>query len=157
VLAPAFYAGKDTRTPVGAGIVYVIITIAVSLITVGTLGLSGLALGTAVGVWAEAGILLILLSRLAPTLPVWALVRSSAGFAIGAVLAGVAAYATAGLVSGVLGRVDPSKVNLAIELLLAGAAGLAAYIGFSVLTRVPELPESLALVRAALGRGPGRP
>lgn len=157
VLAPAFYAGKDTRTPVAAGILYVIITIGVSLITVGSLGLSGLALGTAIGAWAEASVLLVLLWRLAPSLPVWALVRSAAGFIVGAVIAGAAAYATAGVVGGAFGRVDPSKVSLVVEVLVAGAAGLAAYVAFSVVTGIPELRASIDLLRSALRRGAKAP
>jgi putative peptidoglycan lipid II flippase len=47
VLARSFYAGQDTRTPVITAVAEVAVSITVALATVGTLGLSGLALGLA--------------------------------------------------------------------------------------------------------------
>ncbi|MFI5254983.1 MAG: murein biosynthesis integral membrane protein MurJ [Candidatus Limnocylindrales bacterium] len=153
VLAPGFYAGKDTRTPVGAAILYLAATVVVSVVSVGTLGLSGLALGTSIGAWLEAGMLLVLLARRTRGLEVGKIVTSAVQFAIGAAVAGAAAFATLGLGRGLLGAVDPSKVVVAVQVTLAGLAGLAAYVAFSAVVRIPELGGTVGLLRTALRRG----
>lgn len=61
ILAPAFYAMHDTRTPVTAGMVAVGVNIAVSLALMGPLGATGLALATAV---ASSSNFLLLFTRL---------------------------------------------------------------------------------------------
>jgi putative peptidoglycan lipid II flippase len=48
ILAPAFYAMHDTRTPVLTGMAAVAVNIAISLLLMGPLGATGLALATAV-------------------------------------------------------------------------------------------------------------
>lgn len=48
ILAPAFYAMQDTRTPVVSGVAAVAVNIAASLLLMGPLGATGLALATAV-------------------------------------------------------------------------------------------------------------
>ena len=68
VLARAFYSGQDTRTPVIAAILAVVVNVVVSVATVGSLGLSGLALGIAVGAWFEAILLAVLLWQRTPAL-----------------------------------------------------------------------------------------
>jgi putative peptidoglycan lipid II flippase len=152
VLARAFYAGKDTRTPVYAAILYVVITVVVSLATVGSLGLSGLALGTALGAWFEAATLLILLRRLAPTVPLGGLVRAAGWFAIGASIAATVAFAAIGLTNPLLGGVHPGKFPLLLQTIVVFAVGAAAYVGFGLLARLPEFGQTLALLRAALRR-----
>lgn len=152
VLAPAFYAGKNTRTPVVAAILFVVVTVAVSIVTVGSLGLSGLALGTAVGAWLEAGVLLVLLWRLAPTLPIGGLLRAGAVFALGAAIAGSAAFMVIGFTGPLLGPDHPGKLAVLAQTVLAFSVAAAAYLIFSRVARVPELGQTLALVRAAVRR-----
>ena len=88
VLARAFYADKDTRTPVVAAILSVVVNVAVSLALVGSLGLAGLALGIAAGAWFEASLLAVLLWRRTPALQGSGIVRAGVLFGVGAVLAG---------------------------------------------------------------------
>ncbi len=61
ILAPAFYAMHDTRTPVTTGMMSVGVNIAASVILMRCLGTAGLALATAV---ASAGNFLLLFTRL---------------------------------------------------------------------------------------------
>lgn len=61
ILTPAFYAMHDTRTPVAMGMVAVAVNIAASLLLMGRLGATGLALATAV---ASASNFLLLFTRL---------------------------------------------------------------------------------------------
>ena len=62
VLARAFYADEDTRTPVAA-MLSVVVNVTVSVVLVDSLGLAGLALGIALGAWFEATLLAALLWR----------------------------------------------------------------------------------------------
>ena len=63
VLARAFYARQDTRTPVMAAILAVAINTTLAVAFVGPLQLPGIALAIAIAAWVEAGALLLLLRR----------------------------------------------------------------------------------------------
>jgi putative peptidoglycan lipid II flippase len=60
---PAFYALRDSRTPVIVGAVSVAFNIALNLVLVRWLGFRGLALGTAVAALFNAAVLMVLLRR----------------------------------------------------------------------------------------------
>ena len=152
VLARAFYAGKDTRTPVMAAVLAVAVNIVVSVLTAGSLGLSGLALGIAAGAWVEAALLLTLLWRRTASLPIAGLVRSGAEFAVGAVLAGAVGFAVVGVSGAVFGTHDPSKLLVAVQAALAFLVAAAVYIGYSLVVRIPEFEETLVILRSALRR-----
>jgi putative peptidoglycan lipid II flippase len=155
ILARAFYARRDTRTPVAAAILSVVVNVVVSVATVGSMGLSGLALGIAAGAWFEAVLLLVLLRRRSPLVPLAGLTRAAGSFVIGGLIGGGVAFAVLGLAGELLGTVELSKPLILAEVAVAGAAGLLAYAGYSLATGVPELRETAALVRSALRRGPG--
>jgi putative peptidoglycan lipid II flippase len=151
VLARAFYAAQDTRTPVAAALVSVAVNVAISVATVGSLGLAGLALGIAVGAWVET---LLLLWRLGARVPgaslareVWAL----AVFGAGALLAGVVGWVVLGGLRGLVGS-DPGKVVMAVEVALVSAAGGLVYLGWSWLVRLPEPARLVRVARQAFGR-----
>ena len=147
VLARSFYAGQDTRTPVMTAVLEVVVSVSVALATVGALGLSGLALGLATGAWFEASLLTFLLWRRTPGAGLENVLRPIPLYLLGA----LAAAGTALLVvrgSELVVGVEPGKV---IQLAVLGAAGLAAalaYAAYSWLTRIPELSQTLALLRS---------
>jgi putative peptidoglycan lipid II flippase len=151
VLARAFYAGKDTRTPVIAAVISVAVNVAVSLATFGTLGLSGLALGIAVGAWVETTLLTVLLRQRMPGIALESVGRALAEFAMGALLAALAAVGVVRLTEGALGS-DPGKVAILAQSAAAFGAAVAVYLVYSVLLRIPELPSSMRLVRQVLLR-----
>ena len=88
VLARAFYSAQDTRTPVTIAIGSVFVNVAVSVATVGTLGLSGLALGIAVGGWAETVVLSAILWHRTPQFRLLSTIAGGLQSLIGALLAG---------------------------------------------------------------------
>lgn len=147
VLARAFYARQDTRTPVMAAMLAVAVNTGLGVIFVGPLGLPGLALAIAIAAWIEAGTLLIVLARHVPTFD---------RFGIGRVLvesvgAGVAAAVVGTTAAAVLASlVAPGAPKLAILLGCAIATLLAggAYLGVAVALRIPELPVIVDVVRA---------
>ena len=151
VLARAFYAGKDTRTPVAAALLSVGVNVVVSVATVGTLGLSGLALGIAMGAWVEASLLAVLLSRRMPGIALGSLGKALGEFSLGALLCGVAAVVAVRLTEGVVGA-DPPKVAILFQSVLAFGAAAAVYAGYSWLLRVPELSQLASLARLGLTR-----
>ncbi len=148
ILARAFYSGVDTITPVTVAIVSVGVNVAISVATVGVLGIQGLALGIALGAWFEATTLTILLRRKHPAIAARSVVRGGATSIAGAVLAAatVAIVLSLDLLPADLGRV----VSLLIELTLASGTGLAVYLLYSRLVRLPELPRAIDLGRSAI-------
>jgi putative peptidoglycan lipid II flippase len=153
VLARAFYADKDTRTPVVAAIFSVVVNVTVSFALIGRLGLAGLALGIAAGAWFEATLLAALLWRRNPALRGSGIVRAGVLFAVGAVLAGgVGAVVTYGMGLVIGPAVAEAKLLVLGQATLAfGAAGLT-YVAYSHLLRLPEFRETLAITVSALRR-----
>jgi putative peptidoglycan lipid II flippase len=151
ILARAFYSGKDTITPVSVAVASVVVNVVVSLLTVQSLGLAGLALGIVVGAWFEAATLTWLLARRHAAVTVMPVVRAGAASLAGALGAGLAAAAVLALVPAPSGF--GRAVGLALELCLAGAAGLGVYLVWSRLLRLSELPRTVDLLRSALRGG----
>jgi putative peptidoglycan lipid II flippase len=61
--APVFYAFGNSLTPAGVSIAAVALNVALNLALVRLMGYPGLALGTALASWFNAGALLVLLHR----------------------------------------------------------------------------------------------
>lgn len=151
VFARAFYSGQDTRTPVLTALVDMAVAISVSVLTVGTLGLVGIALGLALAGWVEATTLGVLLWRRTPGAGVERVVRPLLLFAVGAALAGLAAYGIVQLTNPMIGPL-PGKVALLAQMSVATLAGLIVYAVYTVLLRIPELQQLVTLLRSMLKR-----
>jgi putative peptidoglycan lipid II flippase len=156
VLARAFYANQDTRTPVVAGIVSVVFntTLAVVFSLQLGLGLAGIGLAIAIGAWIEALMLLVILQRRTPELrpgPIGLVGLRSL------VATTAAAAVTLGITGGLrlIGADAPSRLDVALRLVVAGGIGLAIYLGLAAALRIPELP-SIVGVMADLLRRPRR-
>ncbi len=151
VLARAFYARQDTRTPVVAAIVAVVINTGLGILFVGSLGLPGLAAAIAIAAWIEAALLLTLLGRHVPTFERAAVIRVLGESAVAAAVAAVAAIAVAGALAGLLAPGSP-KVSILIGTAVATLAGGAAYVGVALVLRIPELPSIVGLVTDQIRR-----
>jgi putative peptidoglycan lipid II flippase len=159
VLARAFYSGQDTRTPVIVALLSVAVNVSVSISTVGTLGLSGLALGIAAGAWFEATILGVILWQRTPGAGLENITRPVLVFAAGSLLAALAALFVVRLTELFIG-IDPGKIELFGQLLLAGGAAALVYAVYSRLLNIPELTQSFRLLRSIARRdtpGAGSP
>jgi putative peptidoglycan lipid II flippase len=156
VLARAFYARQDTKTPVAAAILAVVINTSLGIALVGRLGLPALGLAIATAAWVEALVLL------------WALARRETGLdligiaslTLRSAVATVAAAAVALAVLQVLGGAGPAtvatgKLELLREAAAATIAGGLVYIGAARAMRIPELTSILGIV-ADLVRRRGR-
>jgi putative peptidoglycan lipid II flippase len=148
ILARAFYSGKDTITPVTVAIVSVGVNVTISVLTVEALGIRGLALGIALGAWFEAVTLTVLLRRKHASVAARAIVDGGLRSLGGALLAALAAAGVLALEPApeALSRV----LTLTLELTLATSAGLAVFVLYSRVVRLPELPRSIDLFRSAV-------
>ena len=152
VLKGAFYSNQDTRTPLLTALIDMIVAIGVGAATVGSLGLSGVALGLSLGAWFEAAALGFLLWRRVPGAGLESVIRPLIVFLVGAVLAGLAALAIVRLTDPLVGTY-PSVLGLLGQVLAASAAAGFVYAVYTRLLRMPELDQSISLARSLLRRG----
>jgi putative peptidoglycan lipid II flippase len=152
VFARAFYSGHDTRTPVITALFDMTTAIVIGVATVGTMGLSGIALGLSAGAWAEATALGVLLWRRTPGAGIESVIRPMVVFAIGAVLAGIATALVVRLTDQVIGS-DPGKVALLGQLLVASFVGALGYGLYTRALRIPELGQAIDVLRSMRRRG----
>ena len=150
LLAPIFYAGKDTRTPVTAAIVAVVIDVAAAAVLFPFLHLEGLALAIGLGAWAEVTLLVVFMERrigfdLRP------MARHSVAFVAGACVASAAAFLVARLVASAFGGATSFEIEF-VELAAGGLVGLCVYTAWAWAFRLPELGAALELVRTLIGR-----
>ncbi len=154
VLARAFYARQDTRTPVAAGIVAVLVDITLAVVLAGPLGLPGLGLAIAIGAWIEMSILLVLLRGPLPEFALRAVFLVAFRSLFATILAAAVAFALRGGLDLITG-VDPGKVGLVVRLVIVGGVGLGVYAVLAAILRIPEL-TSIVGVMADLLRRPRR-
>ena len=154
VLARAFYAQQDTKTPVGAGLVSVVLDCVLAVFLSGPLGLPGVGLAIAIGAWVESAILLGVLRSRVPELSLRPIALVGGRALLATVIASVAAFALSGGL-GLIGPVEPGVVALGVRIAIVGGVGLVVYVLLAVALRIPELP-SIVAVMADLLRRPRR-
>ena len=150
LLAPIFYAGKDTRTPVTAALLAVAVDIGAAIVLFPFFHLQGLALAIGLGAWAEV-IMLVVLMEKRVGFDLRPLLRHSVSFAGGACVASAAAFMTARFIDGQTGGLA-SVFARVVELVPAGLVGLAVYLAWARLFRLPELQAALGMARSLLRR-----
>jgi putative peptidoglycan lipid II flippase len=144
----AFYARKDTRTPVAIGVVTVLLYLVSALALIGPLDAAGLALANAIQNSAHGLILLAILERtgtrlLDAELAFWTTRVFLASVGVGAVL-----WIAAGVLLPVTGG------TLILSTVLAGLAGIAGlfYLALLELLGVRDARQVFGIVRERLGR-----
>ncbi len=151
LLARAFYARQDTRTPVAAAVLAVVVNSTLAVVLVGPLGLSGIALAIAIAAWIEAVLLLLLLTRRLPTLALGDVVRVALEAALGTVVAGATGLLVLYAIDGFIGE-DPGWLALAGQSIVVSVAFGLVYLALSLALRIPELPSMISLVTDLLRR-----
>jgi putative peptidoglycan lipid II flippase len=154
VLARAFYARQDTRTPVAAAILAVVVNSTLAGVLVGPLGLPGLGLAIAIAAWLETIVLFVLLKRGLPELairPILALGIRSLVVAVGGSLA------AAGVVAGLRLALEPDTTlaSLLLRIVAGGGTWLVTSAAIAAVLRIGELPSMIGLM-ADLIRRPRR-
>jgi putative peptidoglycan lipid II flippase len=144
VLARAFYATQDTRTPVAAALVAVAINIVGGYVLVGLVELPGLGAAVAAGAWAEMTLLLVILWRRVPGIDLAGVSRT---LLLGLLAAGVAAVIAAMVRELAAGPLDPTRTVGALAVaIVATVAGGVAFLAMSLLLRIHEVPAATAVL-----------
>ena len=145
LLIVAFYAAKDTRTPVLVGMAGAAVYAVAALALVAPLGMPGLALANALQNSAHAIVLFLLLCRRYRTIATRALATFVARVAMSGAVAAVVVAAVASGLGGALD--DPAPLQRLLGLAIAAVPGVATYALCLVLLRVRETSQILALLR----------
>jgi putative peptidoglycan lipid II flippase len=149
LLAPIFYAGKDTRTPVTAALLAVVVDIAAAVVLFPFFHLEGLALAIGLGAWAEVILLVVFMERrvgfdLRP------MARHSVAFVGGACVASAGALLASRFTEQLAGG-GPQILAELLQLAAGGTIGLGVYVAWAWVFRLPELWAALALVKTLRG------
>ena len=145
ILARAFYARKDTRTPVVAAILAVVVNSTLAGILAGPFGLPGLGLAIAIAAWLETVVLLVLLQRSLPELafrPLLSLGIRSLVVTIGGSLAAAGVAAGLTLAMGA----DPGRFALVIRIAIVGIVWLLTSAAVALVLRIGELSAMIGLM-----------
>jgi putative peptidoglycan lipid II flippase len=154
ILARAFYSGQDTRTPVLTAFIDLAVAVTTGVTLVGSMGLSGIALGLSAGAWVETSLLALLLWRRMPHVGLERVVKPLALFAIGAIISGAVMLGVVRLTDPLIGT-EPGRLLLLVQILVTSAIGGLTYALYSWLMRIPELGQMISLLRSSLRRGGG--
>ena len=157
VFARAFYARQDTRTPVVAAVLAVVVNTTLAIALVGPFGLPGVALAIAIAAWIEAGTLLLLLRRRVGPLGfsqvAWLALRTLLATAAAAV-AGSVVHASAGASL----SPDPAAGGLAgipgivAVMLVVSAAFGGVFVVAAIALRIEELRSIVGIMVDAFRR-----
>jgi putative peptidoglycan lipid II flippase len=153
ILARAFYASRDTATPVVAAVVAVAINTSFAILAIGSLGLAAVAIGIVLGSWVEVAFLVVVLRGRRPAFAAGSVAAAAPPMIVAAAAAAAVAALVLGASQAVLG-VGLSKVAVLVQLVAATGAGGLAYLGVSRLFRVPEVGTLFDLAVAAVRREP---
>ncbi|HYH91795.1 MAG TPA: murein biosynthesis integral membrane protein MurJ, partial [Candidatus Saccharimonadales bacterium] len=151
ILARAFYAQQDTKTPVAAAILAVATNTLLAVVFVGPLGLPGLAIAIAIAAWIEAVVLFVLLARRVPELALRPIARLAMRALIVSALASVAAVASLQGLDAIFGA-DPGRLALLVRMVVATVVWALAVAAASVVLRIEEFGSIVGLMVDAFRR-----
>lgn len=138
IVARAFYALHDTRTPVTIGLITMAVNVVLSLILIGRLSFGGLALANTLATISEMAVLVWVIHRRLGSVDASEMVASMLRIIVAA---GVMAVAVLGFARS-LPTTDP------LQVVIGGIGlGAAVYVGVSILLGSNELGAVLQLVR----------
>jgi len=150
ILARAYYASKDTRTPLALTLVSIGTNIVLSVLLAPLYGINGLALANSIATLAEAVLFFVLLAPRA-RLRIAGLGTATLKVMAASLLMGIAMFAFI-RATNITVDLQQTKLGLLLQTAVAFAVGLLAYAGAATVFRVSELAEITAVVRAKLGR-----
>lgn len=147
IAAPAFYALRDSRTPVMVSVVSMILNVLINISLVRVIGYRGLALGTALAAVLNASVLLLLLRRRLGGLDGMRVATAFVKITLASIAMGFAAAATERWLHGVLpGHALAAQLSRVLAAIAAGMFVLA------IAARVLRIQEFHEASRATVGR-----
>jgi putative peptidoglycan lipid II flippase len=152
LLIAAFYARKNTKTPVIIGIVSMLFYLVVALPFYRTIGTAALAFANTVQNSSHAVILLILLRMSIGSLHIRRTIPAVLKICVAAVMMGVVAWGAMILLSYVPFFSLAHLIGQLLTVIVAGGLAVAVYIGGILLFKVEEISLVKRAVMAKLGR-----
>ena len=144
IISPAFYAMKDSRTPVAVSLASVGVNLVLNLMLVRVLGYRGLALGTAIAAIMNAGVLLWIFRGRVHGIDGRALLTSFLKIAVASAVMGVVAYASFAWLATALP--DDAVVFRAVRVFGAIGVALGALAISAQLLHIEEFKDAAARV-----------
>jgi putative peptidoglycan lipid II flippase len=152
ILARVYFASRDTQTPLALTLISIGLNVVLSVTLAPFMGINGLALANSIATLIEAALLFILLASRARLrlvgLGVETLKQLSASLLMGVAMFGF--IRVTNLPFDLF--VDPPKLVLALQTILAAAVGGLVYLAAAYVLRIGELQEIVAVVGARLSR-----
>ena len=148
ILARAYYASKDTRTPLGLTLFSIGTNIVLSVLLAPIYGINGLALANSLATLAEAALFLALLAPRA-RLRLVGITSSSLKVVATSLLMGIAMFLFIRLTN-ITVDLEQTKLGLLLQTAIAAVVGGLVYLLASSVFRVRELGEITGVVRARL-------
>lgn len=149
-LSRAFYALKDTKTPVSVAVLSIAVNVVLSILLVGPMAQGGLALAYSIAGIFNMVVLIVLLNRSIGDIGSGALFKSTCQtIAISLVMGGVVWGLTA-----LLENALPVHTKLAqlVEIVLAIAVGAGFYAKLSLMLKMPEAEQCMRIINRKLHR-----
>ena len=137
ILARLFYAQHNTRTPMFVAIGWLVVTVALSFLLVGNIGIGGLALASTIAFTLQSIVLFILNRRQLGTLYGRQLLKTAGQAILGALGMATIIYSAGQFIS--------SDILL---LIFGGGVGLIAYTVITYLAGSREIPALINLIRS---------
>ena len=157
ILARVYFASRDTQTPLALTLISIGLNVVLSVTLAPFMGINGLALANSIATLIEAALLFILLASRARLrlvgLGVETLKQLSASLLMGVAMFGF--IRVTNLPFDLF--VDPPKLVLALQTILAAAVGGLVYLAAAYLLQIGELQEIVAAVRSRISRRPQPP
>ncbi|MFW6063285.1 MAG: murein biosynthesis integral membrane protein MurJ [Chloroflexota bacterium] len=160
IVARLFYAQHNTKTPMYASLVWLVVTVSLLYVFVGDMGVGGLALATTVGFTVQSTLLFFLNRRVLGSLYEGELLQSlgralTATAGMSAVIMLIDRAINSGALDGLMallmdvaqGRLTADSAAGLLFLLLGGLAGVATYLILNLLLGGRELPSLIRLIR----------
>jgi putative peptidoglycan lipid II flippase len=150
ILARAYYASRDTTTPVALTLISIGANVVLSVTLAPAFGINGLALANSIATLAEAALLLLMLAPRA-RLRLVGLGYATLKQITAALFMGVSMFLFINATNIPLNLAqDPPKPLLFVQTLLAGTFGLGIYLLAAWAIRIDELQELIVAMRARL-------
>ena len=147
VLARAFYAMQDTRTPVTWAIIAVAVNVPLMTVLVGPMGVEGLALALSISAVLEVTGLLWSLHARIEGVDEGAILRSLGRAGLAAIAAGLVMAGGLWLVQSFAADVLADPLGRLASLFVLVAAGAAVFVALAVSFGSPELAQLRAMLR----------
>lgn len=150
LLNKAFYALKDTRTAMINGIIVIVMNIIFNIVLSRFLGIAGITFGTSLAAVLSGGMLLVRLRRkIGGIRGRWIAIGLIKSLAATGIMVLVVQFVEFILTNNL--NLSGSTLLRAVNLMIAAAAGAAAYFGSLLLLKVEEAYDAVNFVRSRVG------